>query len=92
MSYAQWKYRRERVKTTQESRDNYYVAAGTSARVLENGVTNADVKNHTTRQDLTFTAAEETDAPPGWRAFIRSGYIIQFEEQDVFYGDLWTLF
>jgi hypothetical protein len=92
MGYAQWKWRRERAKVDKEEHDNYYVAQGTNARVLEDGNPNSDVKNHITRNDLVFTASEEVDAPPGWRAFKRSGYIIQFEAQDVFYSDLCSIF
>lgn len=92
MAYAQWKWRRARTKAVKEEHNNYYVAQGTNARVLEDGKSNSDIKNHITRQDLVFTESEETDAPPGWRAFKRSGYIIQFEDQDVFYSDLCALF
>lgn len=92
MAYTQWLWRRKRSKTDKELHDTYYVAQGTPARVLEDGNPGCDVKNHSTRQDLTFTSAEETTAPTGWRAFKRSGYIIQFEEQDVYYGDICAIF
>ena len=93
MSYQQWKWnRKKKNKKQKDLKDNYYISKGTSVRILEENNHDCDIKYHSTRQDLTFNSSDEIDAPKGWRAFKRAGYILQAEEQDVFYGEFWTLF
>jgi len=92
MGYQQWKWNRKKKDKQKEVKDNYYIAQGTSVRILEENNLDGDIKHHITRQDLTFTINDETDSPKGWRAFKKSGYVLQAEEQDVFYGEFWNLF
>lgn len=75
--------------TTRTTAESYHVGKGTTCKISDDD--GATWKEVVLRNDKTYLATAELDAPPGFRRFKVKTYIFQFEDKHVLTADIWSL-